>query len=502
MLEQRLFTTSATAFSRRPSAASKKPSPASKTGENDGKTQDKEEKEDTPLPGGNLPQAKITNIFGPGTSAKEGNAFLRALQHRRVTGSLAEKGVNFRQDGPVAFPRERALNALEYLRSTYPVDEEAVAVEWAQREAERLEAELIQRAQNLRLYKKSDPGQTLGSVYGHSELEALRKRNEEIYEREQDEKERQAAIKEREGTGKTGTLDPVKAKAELRKKEKSEWVKYYEEQAMLRKEKEAPKMSAAARILPSAFVAAIVLGICYFLHTSYVPPPSSARLWPDTPPALSTCLALLNINLFIFLAWRFPPLWRPFNKYLLQTPGYPTAASLLGNIFSHQDPKHLFMNMLILMGAGPQLHELVGRGTFLAIYLSGGVLGSLFSLASSVAARNFAVSTLGASGALAATIGALLMLKDADAFTLPFFPEYRIPVSSYGLLGACLAYEVWGLTRRGQTGMDHVAHLGGYATGMAAAGGLKWQVAERRRRAEEKKREMGFLQRTFGSGKD
>lgn len=30
------------------------------------------------------------------------------------------------------------------------------------------------------------------------------------------------------------------------KKEKSEWVKYYEEQAMIRKEKEAPKMSAVS----------------------------------------------------------------------------------------------------------------------------------------------------------------------------------------------------------------------------------------------------------------
>lgn len=258
----------------------------------------------------------------------------------------------------------------------------------------------------------------------------------------------------------------------------------------------------AARILPSALVAALVLAGAYVLTEKYTPPVASARLWPDTPPALATCFALLNINLFIFLAWRFPPFWRTMNKYLLQTPGYPTAASVLGNVFSHQDPKHLFMNMLILMGAGPQLHELIGRANFLAVYLAGGVLGSLASLVVSVAARNFAASTLGASGALAATIGALLLLKDSDSFTLPFFPDYKIPVSSSALLGACLAYEIWGLTRRGQTGMDHVAHLGGYATGIAAAGALKWQVGERRRREQEKKKEMGFLQKTFVVRKD
>ncbi|KAL1618851.1 hypothetical protein SLS54_006966 [Diplodia seriata] len=327
---------------------------------------------------------------------------------------------------------------------------------------------MIQRAQDLRLYKKADAEQTLGS--------------------------------------------PIKAKTELRKKEKSEWVKYYEEQAMIRKEKEAPKMSAtqnlivlsvqAARILPTALVSALILAGLYIFTETYTPPVAAARLWPDTPPALATCFALLNINLLIFLAWRFPPFYRPFNKYLLQTPGYPTALSVLGNVFSHQDPKHLFMNMLILMGAGPQLHELVGRADFLAIYLAGGVLGSLGSLVVSVARRNFATSTLGASGALAATIGALLLLRDADAFTVPFFPEYRVPVSSHGLLAACLAYELWGLTRAGRTGMDHVAHLGGYLTGMAAAGLLKWRLAERTRVAEEKKKEMGFLQRTFSAGKD
>ncbi|EKG11313.1 hypothetical protein MPH_11578 [Macrophomina phaseolina MS6] len=216
-LECRQFGTTATALARRPSAAPRKPESASKLGRKDGKARGKDE-EDTPLPGGDLPRDKITNIFGPGTSAKEGNAVLRALQHRRVTGSLAEKGINFEHGGPAAVPKERLLNALEYLRSEYPVDEEAAAVEWAEREAERLEAELIERAQNLRLYKKSDQGQTLGSVYGHSELEALRKRNEELYERQREEEERQAAIRESEGLGKTGTLGPVKAKAELRKK--------------------------------------------------------------------------------------------------------------------------------------------------------------------------------------------------------------------------------------------------------------------------------------------
>lgn len=186
----------------------------------------------------------------------------------------------------------------------------------------------------------------------------------------------------------------------------------------------------------------------------------------------------------------------------MQTPGYPTAFSVIGNIFSHQDPKHLFMNMLILMGAGPQLHELVGRADFLAIYLAGGVLGSTASLIVSVFTRNLAVSTLGNSGALAATIAALFLLRNSDYLSLPGLPDWQIPVSQRALLASFLVYELWGLTRRGGTGIDHVAHLGGYATGIAGAYWIKWKVAERRRQAEEKKKEMGFLQKTLGGGKD
>lgn len=173
-----------------------------------------DEKEDTPLQDGDVPQAQIAKIFGPGTSAQEGNAVLRALQHRRVTGSLADKGVHF--DGPTAVPKDRALNALEYLRAKYPIDEEAAAAAWAHKEAERLEGQLIQRAQDLRLYKKADTGQTQESIYGHSELEALRRRNEEIYA--QQKKKEEGNVEKAAKEGNSGTLGPVRSNVVLREK--------------------------------------------------------------------------------------------------------------------------------------------------------------------------------------------------------------------------------------------------------------------------------------------
>ncbi|KAF2145377.1 uncharacterized protein K452DRAFT_305408 [Aplosporella prunicola CBS 121167] len=461
--------------------------------------QQQQEKEDAPLPTGDLTAEQTTALFGAHVTPATGNALLRALQHRRITGSLAERGVRFDdKNNKASYPGvtpSLALAALEYLRAKFPVDEEAAAAAWARAEAQRLEHELIARAERLRIYKPVErAAQHNEGLYGYSELEAMRRRNEEAWEREEKEREarEEKEAKELERQGRSGPLARVKGRVELaQRKEKSEFVRYYEEQAMLIKEKEAPRMSTARRVLPSLAIATFVLTLSYLLATTYHPPAQSSRIFPTTAPALTTCLTLVTLNLLVFAAWRIPPLWPTLNRFFVQTPGYPVALSVVGNIFSHQEPLHFFWNMLLLMSAGVQLHEFVGRGTFLGIYVGGGVAGAAASLTCFALARNLGTASLGASGAVAAVIGALLLLREAEHLVVPG-TDWRVPVSSSLLLSAFLAYEVWGLTRgRGKTSIDHVAHLGGYATGMVAAWGVKRGLAERRREVEERRRERG-----------
>jgi len=70
------------------------------------------------------------------------------------------------------------------------------------------------------------------------------------------------------------------------------------------------------------------------------------------PPAAATIISLIFANSAVLLLWRFPPAWRFLNKYFLSVPGYPAAMSVLGNVFSHQQVKHLFGNMLVLWFIG------------------------------------------------------------------------------------------------------------------------------------------------------
>jgi rhomboid-like protein len=70
------------------------------------------------------------------------------------------------------------------------------------------------------------------------------------------------------------------------------------------------------------------------------------------PPAAATVISLILANSIILVMWRIPPAWRFLNKHFLSTPVYPSAMSILGNVFSHQQVKHFLANMVVLWFIG------------------------------------------------------------------------------------------------------------------------------------------------------
>jgi rhomboid-like protein len=185
------------------------------------------------LPSGPLPQDTVERLF-PTLHPIDGNRILSILHTRRLTGSLSERGISGVDDAMNVdlsdISPEQFMKALEYLRASFPVDEEAAAVDWAEAEAGRIEREILsERGVKLGLLKKVEPnpeteeqekrgeeweGQRfitvkareareaqLGAVggqgteygrekYGRSVFETLRKSNEANWEAEKAEKER------------------------------------------------------------------------------------------------------------------------------------------------------------------------------------------------------------------------------------------------------------------------------------------------------------------------
>lgn len=287
-------------------------------------------------------EGKIAELFGPNVSKELGNEILYTLQGQRATGTL-DYGLS-----ATGVDDDKIADALRWLRVNYPVDEDAAIMKRIEEEEREEEQQLIANAERIGLYKPQQDVASTG-IYGKSELEEIRKRNEE-----KSIKSLQADEVRHAAPDSAGLQSPQARVALARRTESAEWVKRYKEKALLSQSEKPPEMSKTARLLPAAIFGAVVITLSVLFAQNYKPPPRNARLMPDTPPAAATIQGLIAINIAIFLVWRMPPMWRFLNRYFLVVPGSLRVFSLLGNVFSHQSPLHLAVNMAGMWFMGTQ----------------------------------------------------------------------------------------------------------------------------------------------------
>ncbi|MEA2632730.1 MAG: hypothetical protein QOE66_2949 [Chloroflexota bacterium] len=150
------------------------------------------------------------------------------------------------------------------------------------------------------------------------------------------------------------------------------------------------------------------------------------------------------------------------------------SATLLTSQFLHGGWLHLLGNMLYLWIFGNNVEDRFGRLGFLLFYLVGGVLAGLSQVAIDPSSP---VPTIGASGAIAATLGAYLVLFPRARVTslvfLGFFYQL-IDVPAIIVLGFWFVLQVIdGLTSldvtQGGGGVAFFAHIGGFLVGAIVA---------------------------------
>ena len=163
------------------------------------------------------------------------------------------------------------------------------------------------------------------------------------------------------------------------------------------------------------------------------------------------------VNTFAFIpeSWQSNPVW--------------WAISLFTSMFLHGGWLHFISNMWILIIFGDNVEDRMGPLGFLAFYLLGGVAAGLLQFA---VLPNSTIPTLGASGAIAAVMGAYIILfPNARVVTLIplffFFTTVNIPAFLY--LGIWFASQFFsGVASLGQVTMGGVAwwaHIGGFVFG-------------------------------------
>jgi membrane associated rhomboid family serine protease len=158
----------------------------------------------------------------------------------------------------------------------------------------------------------------------------------------------------------------------------------------------------------------------------------------------------------------------------LSTPVLATFTSL----FLHGGWLHLLGNMLYLWIFGNNIEDRLGRVAFLCFYLLGGVVAGLTQVA---IAPGSGVPLIGASGAIAATLGAYLVLYPrARILSLVFlgFFYQLIEVPAVLVLGFWFVLQlIDGFASLGaanaQGGVAFFAHIGGFAAGALVAATLR-----------------------------
>ena len=87
-------------------------------------------------------------------------------------------------------------------------------------------------------------------------------------------------------------------------------------------------------------------------------------------------------------------------------------------MFMHGGWSHILGNMVFLWAFGPEIEDAMNPGRYLAFYLAGGVAAMLAQVAVSPGST---VPTLGASGAIAAVMGAFLITYPRDRIRTVLF---------------------------------------------------------------------------------
>ena len=196
-------------------------------------------------------------------------------------------------------------------------------------------------------------------------------------------------------------------------------------------------------------------------------------------PVVNYLLIAANILVFILMWLAGSNQEALINEYAM-IPAQVTAGLDLGDIadiftsmFMHGGIAHIAGNMLYLWIFGDNVEDAMGHGKYLFFYLTGGVVASLAHILTNPGSQ---LPTVGASGAIAAVLGAYLILypqsRVQTIIPLGYFMRITVVPASI-VLGLWFVLQLFsGFLSLGGPDVGGVAfwaHIGGFVTGVVLA---------------------------------
>ena len=140
---------------------------------------------------------------------------------------------------------------------------------------------------------------------------------------------------------------------------------------------------------------------------------------------------IIVVNAYVFLLElsggnHFVRTWSAIPYRIIH--GHHTI-TLLSSMFMHASWMHIIGNMVFLWAFGPAMEDAMGHASYLFFYLAGGVIAMMAQVLADPAST---IPCLGASGAIAAVMGAFIVTFPRDRiraliFFLIFFRVTYIP---------------------------------------------------------------------------
>jgi membrane associated rhomboid family serine protease len=194
---------------------------------------------------------------------------------------------------------------------------------------------------------------------------------------------------------------------------------------------------------------------------------------PVHTPLVTAGLIGLNAAIFVLEILSGEPFIRQWSLVPAAIVMGHSWITMVTAMFLHAGWAHILGNMVFLWTFGPEIEDVMGRGRYLVFYLLGGLVATAAQIAASPGST---IPILGASGAIAAVMGAFLITFPRDRIrTLVIFGWFitvrLIPAAA--LVGfwfiTQLFSEVGALATLQTGGVAYVAHIGGFLMGLITA---------------------------------
>lgn len=207
--------------------------------------------------------------------------------------------------------------------------------------------------------------------------------------------------------------------------------------------------------------------------------PVEFNISPREIPVVTGYLILINFLIMLGLAIAPWPDRMSFMQRFALTPDAPKTGfwflTLLTHQFLHANWPHIIGNIYFLYILGDNVEDVLGHFRYLVFYITCGLIAGLaqtfFMLiipsAPNTFGSDFAISVIGASGAVSGIMGAyIFFFRKAKLTFMLLFWQWKMSVLWY--FGIWVAFNLIGAIAR-WPGIGWYAHLGGFAMGLFGA---------------------------------